>query len=221
MHVLVFEKNSALATFFTNAFNSESITCRMFLNIADYFEERLVDTVTPEVVVFDSEGFPSTDLDLLKQFLIEGVPVLILTPKTGSAGRIEFLEWGAEDCMTKPINGQELILRLQKILKRNLTSRTNSQFSNIRIDENKRDLLVDDRPAKLNHHEYLLAENFYYHPGKVFGRMALLELVWNRHCELESNVVEATISSLRKKMKSQGALAQIKSKRNLGYWLEC
>ncbi|MCB9026357.1 MAG: helix-turn-helix domain-containing protein [Bdellovibrionaceae bacterium] len=71
-----------------------------------------------------------------------------------------------------------------------------------------------------NHNEYLLAELFFTHPQKVFSKYSLLDLIWNRNTDLESNCVEATISSLRKKLKNSGANFSIKSRRNIGYCSE-
>ncbi len=220
MHVVLFEKNPSLKSFLQKSFQSDAFTFRIFESFQEYFSDVPNQDLVIDAVVYDSSGFPDSDLIYLRQIIGNLIPVLVLTDQPGAKARVRYLEMAALDCMTKPREAIELMLRL-KILGHRLAKHNRfSLATGLNIDESIKDFYVGDNRLGLNHNEYLLAENFFYHPNKVFGRMSLLELVWHRHSEMESNGVEVTISTLRKKLKKAGAQVEIKSRRNLGYWLE-
>jgi DNA-binding response OmpR family regulator len=94
------------------------------------------------------------------------------------------------------------------------------KIEGVTINEHTQDVESHGQRLHLNRKEFLLAKVFLEHPNRVFSRFKLLDMVWDLHSEVESNVVEVTLSHLRRKIEKANANITIKSRRNAGYWLE-
>ncbi|MCB0366966.1 MAG: response regulator transcription factor [Bdellovibrionaceae bacterium] len=226
MYVIFLESRSKLSDHLNRVLNAEALSCFSLYNYEDlesYFANQTLPV--PDAIVLDQD-FELRTATRTIPVLKEKWPMaklMVLAEVPGAKERVRLLRLGADDCMTKPIDVEELLVRLQILYRRLRQSQNESQWGrevNVLLDDKVKDLIVDGERLKLNNKEYLLAETFYNHPGKVFSRLILLDIAWGIQSDVESNVVEATVSSLRRKLEKSRADLTIKSRRNVGYWAE-
>ncbi|MCB0389808.1 MAG: response regulator transcription factor [Bdellovibrionales bacterium] len=225
MHTLLLEKDIVFLKIVESFFSAENLTFSSYSDPIIFLDEFSNQNINdPDLVIISQNFLMSQKKNLCVQIKTKwpSTKIIGLADLPGAKHRIALLEKGMDDCLTKPIDFSELLLRLRIVSLRKVNSTEYSEDStgNLILDENIKDCIVLNQRLKLNHHEYLLAEIFVKHPKKVFSRFTLMDLVWNTNMELESNSVESTISSLRKKMKLAGATHEIKSRRKIGYWLD-
>ena len=148
------------------------------------------------------------------------VPVLLLTARTATQDKVEGLDSGADDYMTKPFEAPELLARL-----RALTRRTGDvmldevSFADIRLDLATHDLSCGDSSVHLSGKEFEVMNILMSSSARVVSKQDLLSRVWGAS-EASENSVEAYVSFLRKKLAHIGSKVQITTLRMLGYRLE-
>ncbi|MBI2519213.1 MAG: response regulator transcription factor [Bdellovibrio sp.] len=148
-------------------------------------------------------------------------PILILSAISTPNERTDLLNMGADDYLGKPFSTQELIARLRALLRRRSTPNENFiQIGNLMINSIKRIISVGDSFDVLPAKEFLLLLTLCQEPGRVWSKDDLLDYIWGHANEVETNVVEATITNLRKKLSEIGANLLIRNMRNTGYWIE-
>ncbi len=153
-------------------------------------------------------------------------PILMLTARTQAADKISGLQAGADDYLTKPFHLQELLLRVQGMLKRKSWYETTEEESIIRFGENE--VNFDNLQCRsvngsfqLTTQEAMLLRYLLNHKNKVVTRQELLENVWNIHSEVETRTVDNFIVRLRKYFETDPSKPQyIKSVRGKGYLFE-
>lgn len=223
MHVIFIENQSRLSNYLKRVLSAEALTVfniqdydslKHYLNSGEYPE--------PDVIVLDQDAKEQTISKNLPHIKSShpNIKVIALAEIEGPKERVRLLELGADDCMTKPIDIEELLVRIRRLYGRDRQSVTITLPSEVQLNLDARDLEFRGRRIKLNNKEFHLAETFLGHPGKVFSRVILFDLVWGIQADVESNVVEVTVSNLRKKIEASGCPLYIKSRRNVGYWLE-
>ncbi len=178
----------------------------------------------PNLVIMDRLLHDRDGIDFIEP-LREAYPdikILILSAINTSVEKAAALDRGADDYLAKPFSSVELLARLRALARRPSVNRKNThlQFSNFMVDTLARVVVVDNKRHTLPNKEFLLLRTFIETPGKVFSKPLLFEQVWDLSGEHETNVVEATINNLRKRMREMNAVAQIKNMRNAGYWIE-
>ncbi|HMN68364.1 MAG TPA: response regulator transcription factor [Bdellovibrionales bacterium] len=151
------------------------------------------------------EGFPETK-------------IMILSAINTAAEKALLLDQGADDYLEKPFDSEELIARIRALLRRG--GRSSLVFGNVALDSDNRSMKIGDQWVSLPNKEFVLLRTLVQNPGKVFSKAFLHEQVWEMSSEVESNVVEATVNKLRRRLKDAGASVQIKNMRNSGYWIE-
>ena len=149
------------------------------------------------------------------------VPVLLLTAKTEIDDRIDGLDAGADDYLTKPFDGGELLARIRAMLRRKGEFTSDLlKFSNMELDRSTYELKTDKGTVKLNGKAYQLMEMFMRSPKQIMSGEMIMEHIWGWESEAEINVIWVNISYLRKQLVAIGAKAEIKATRNVGYSLE-
>lgn len=148
-------------------------------------------------------------------------PVLVLSAVSTPNERTELINMGADDYMGKPFSMQELVARIKALLRRtSVPIGTFSQVGDLVIDMMKRTVSVGGRTETLPAKEFLLLRTLMDEAGRVWSKNELLDYVWGQAADVETNVVEATIASVRRKIEDLGSKALIKNMRNVGYWIE-
>jgi DNA-binding response OmpR family regulator len=149
------------------------------------------------------------------------VPVLMLTARDAVEARVEGLDAGADDYLTKPFDFRELLARV-----RALTRRDRRPLAPERIEV--RHLTIDVAAQRVWRHglevaltsrEYALLEYLARHAGQVVGRAAIAEHVWDEHYDAFSNVVDVYVQRLRRKLDGPDESSLIRTRRGQGYQL--
>ena len=144
------------------------------------------------------------------------IPVIMVTAKTSEIDAVKGLDLGADDYITKPFGGMELVARVKAVLRRSAKKvKTVLVYKNIELDENKHTVLVDGAEVDLTYKEYEILKHLIRNKGIVLTRDRLMEIVWGYNFEQGNRTVDVHIQSLRKKLGTAGE--HIKTIRNVGY----
>lgn len=149
------------------------------------------------------------------------VPVLMLTAKSEVDDKVEGLDSGANDYLTKPFQSKELLARIRAMI-RNGTSQTTSmlKMGNVTLDQSTFELSTPSGSVRLANKEFQMLELMMTNPHRLISSENFMEKIWGYDSEAELNVVWVYISYLRKKLAALHADIQIKAARNAGYSLE-
>ena len=180
----------------------------------------------PDLIILDIMMPCWTGLDILEELRKRGekVPVLLLSARTTTPDKVEGLELGADDYMTKPFDLPELIARVKVMLRRRHQEEQDMpilSFGDVTIDRLARSLEVRGKKVELSAKEFdilcLLASS----PGRVFTREKILERVWGWDYNGTARTVDNFVASLRKKTEmGRHAKRYIRTVPRIGYVLE-
>jgi DNA-binding response OmpR family regulator len=180
----------------------------------------------PDIIVLDIMLPGWSGLDILTELRQREnpVPVLILSARDSTANKIEGLELGADDYLTKPFELKELIARVEAMLRRRRMEIQDEQilsFGNVALRLKERTVTVDDLPVELSTKEFDLLCLLAKAPGRPFTRDFILDRIWGWGFDGTSRTVDNFIMSLRKKLeKDPTAPKHIRTVRQIGYKLE-
>ena len=170
-----------------------------------------------DIIVLDL-GLPGRDgINILQEWRANAmnVPVLVLTARDTWVERIEGLKAGADDYLAKPFHPQELVLRLQALIRRthNATTQPVLEAGGIKLDEERHCVITAGSRIELTGAEFQLLRYFMLHPGKLMTRSLLAEHLYDNERERDSNVIEVLINRLRGKL----GRSVIETRRGQGY----
>ena len=145
-------------------------------------------------------------------------PILILTARDGWQDKVEGLESGADDYLTKPFHSAELMARINALLRRAAGhSSPLLSFNGIEIDTVAQTVTRHGDEITLTGHEYRILEYLMLHAGKVISKTELTEHVYDQDFDRDSNVVEVLVGRIRKKIDPGGKRKPIETLRGRGY----
>ena len=183
---------------------------------------RVLYDVRPEVIVLDVT-MPELDgwqtLERIRD--LTAVPVLMLTARDTELEKVRGLKEGADDYVTKPFGRQELLARVEALLRRSAgrtdwgPDRETYGDGRVSVDVTRAEVRVGDDEIQLTPLEFRLLVTFMRNPGQVLSRDQLLELVWGHPDAVEPGQVKVTVSYLRRKLGDAGEL--IETVRGFGY----
>jgi len=214
MRVLIVEDNTELARQVRNTLAHE----RYVVDIAGDGEEGLflAETEPYDAVILDL-GLPRLDgLSVLQRLRSTGneVPILILTSRDTWREKVTGLRAGADDYLAKPFEFEELLARLEALIRR-ASGHASPLLTccNVVLDTNGARVTVDGNPVELTALEYRTLEYLMQHPDKVVSKTELTEHIYDQNFDRDSNVIEVLINRLRGKLNTD----LIKTRRGLGY----
>lgn len=186
----------------------------------EYLESGNYDGVIMDVMMPKMDGITA-----LKKLRTAGnmVPVLILTAKSEIDDKVEGLDSGANDYLTKPFDTKELLARIRAMTRSanaNIHADSSMHVGNIMLDTASYELSSPSGSYKLANKEYQMMEMMMANPKQLISTERFMEKIWGYDSEAEINVVWVYISYLRKKLEALNADIQIKATRNAGYSLE-
>jgi DNA-binding response OmpR family regulator len=184
----------------------------------------LLEQERPDVVLLDI-GLPDMNgLDVLKSMrLFSDVPVIMLTVRDDELSKVQGLELGADDYVTKPFSHLELLARVRAVLRRAqslpLTHEQPFVSGEIQVDFVRREVTVRDQPVPLTGTEYRLLYHLVRNAGRIMTHEALLARVWGREYTDEISYLKSYISRLRNKLEPVPHRPEyILTEYGVGYW---
>jgi DNA-binding response OmpR family regulator len=184
-------------------------------NGLDYAVQNIFDLIILDLMLPGRDG-----KSVLQALRVKGVetPVLILTAQEGKTTTIELLNSGADDYLGKPFDLGELIARVKALIRRSLgTASPVLRVADLSIDTVQQTVTRGERPIDLSPTEYRILEYLAHRPKAVISKNQLLEHLYDSDWEHHSNVIEAHMSNLRRKLTFPDAKPIIETLRHRGY----
>jgi two-component system response regulator MprA len=180
------------------------------------------DAPEPDAVLLDVL-MPGIDgLEVCRRLRRSGsrLPVLMLTARAEVENRVEGLDAGADDYVTKPFALEELLARLRALLRRTADgSGETLRFEDLELDPRTREVRRGGEPIELTRTEFSLLELFLLNPRQVLTRSLIFERVWGYDFGASSNSLDVYIGYLRRKTEAGGKPRLIQTVRGVGYAL--
>ena len=222
MRVLIIEDEFSLADAVRESLEKEHLEVVITTNGLDGEDEALTglyDLILLDVMLPKKNGF-----DILKTLRTEKIktPIIMLTAKGELEDKLNGLENGADDYMTKPFHMKELIARVKIILKRNANIEDTNilTYGDLVLDLSVGKLKCKEKEVSINGKELNLMELLLINKEQIIEKEVLTDKIWGYDSEAEYNTVEVYISFLRKKINLLESIVKISTIRGIGYKLE-
>jgi two-component system response regulator PhoP len=166
-------------------------------------------------------GLPSmSGVELIKQLRADGkeYPILVLTARDRWQDKVEALKLGADDYVVKPFNVEELLARVDALLRRaGGWAQSELVCGPITLDTRTQEVKVNAAKLELTSFEYKLLEYLMLHAGEVLSKTQITEALYSEDFERDSNVIEVFIGRLRRKLDPENSYRPIETLRGRGY----
>lgn len=201
MRILVIEDDKNLANALKTNLKSESFSVDLagdgesgaYLALTENYDLIILDKILPQ-----KDG-----LDICKEIRDQNknTPILALSVQSDIPSKINLLNAGADDYLTKPFSFSELIARIKALLRRpqNL-EKTALTIGNLTLDEQAQTVFCNDKEIYLSRKEFMLLRYLMKNKGMLVSRAAIMEHVWDKSTDPFSNTIETHIAKLRKKI---------------------
>ncbi|WP_308220337.1 MULTISPECIES: response regulator transcription factor [Pimelobacter] len=185
-----------------------------------------IGAVAPDVVVMDVMMPKLDGLEATRALRAAGndIPILVLTARDAVGDRVEGLDAGADDYLTKPFALEELLARLRALLRRVTPIEDGAEeevlsFADLTMNVTTREVRRGTRLIELTRTEFTLLEMFLRRPRRVLDRSFILEEVWGYDFPTTANSLEVYVGYLRRKTEAEGETRLIHTVRGIGYVL--
>lgn len=183
-----------------------------------WFADQRCDAAILDVGLPDLDGFAV--VEGIRRSGVE-VPVLFLTARAEIADRVRGLAAGGDDYLTKPFAFEELMARLEALVRRSQSKQPGvRRLGNSTLDPLRRRVICSREAVELQPREWSLLEVLMRHEGRIVPKPYLLEQVWDIRFDPGTNVVDAMICRLRRKLEVCGSNIKIETVRGKGYAIE-
>ncbi|HYX89605.1 MAG TPA: response regulator transcription factor [Gaiellaceae bacterium] len=221
MRILVVDDERAVRDSLRRALELEGYEIELAGNGREALD-RLASGSEPDALVLDVL-MPGVDgLEVCRTLRRKGsrVPVLMLTARTQVEDRVEGLDAGADDYLTKPFALEELLARVRALLRRSGNGAGDRlRFADLELDPGTREVWRAGEPIELTRTEFSLLELFMLNPRQVLTRSVIFERVWGYDFGFGSNSLDVYIGYLRRKTEAGGKPRLIQTIRGVGYAL--
>jgi two-component system OmpR family response regulator len=217
MRVLLVEDSVALADELLATFKAAGYAVDWLADGRDALVEAEVEPY--DVIVLDL-GLPGkSGLEILREWRAHQLPtpVVILTARDQWSDKIDGLKAGADDYVTKPYHPEELLLRVQAVVRRShgVVNQAQLQVAGVTLDEPRQCAVIDDKTITLTAAEFGLLRYLMLNQGKVISKRQLHDHLYDGESERDSNVIEVHVNHLRRKLGRD----LIETRRGQGYCL--
>jgi two-component system phosphate regulon response regulator PhoB len=181
---------------------------------------------TPHIVLLDWMLPLMSGLEVCRQLRrnpkTRDIPIIMLTARGEEGDRVRGLNSGADDYMTKPFSPTELVARMRAVLRRAAPALNDEtlRFADVEMDLAAHRVRRQGRDVHLGPTEFRLLRHFLQHPGRVFSREQLLDMVWGHDVYVEPRTVDVHIRRLRKALNDEAGADIIRTVRSAGYALD-
>jgi two-component system OmpR family response regulator len=220
LRILLLEDEPEMAAALIAALRRRDIIIDHVRTLAD--AELMARVGTYDVLVLDRRLPDGEGLDLIPVLRGQKItaPVLMLTALGGVDHRVEGLDGGADDYLSKPFAIEELLARLRALQRRSPTvSAERFSLGNLTLDPRSNEVAVAGGFVDLARREYLVVEALIRRANRIVTRSMLVEAVYTIDDQIESNALDAHVSRVRRKLGLAGASVEIRAVRNVGYLL--
>ena len=222
MRILVVDDERAVRESLRRALELEGYGVELAADGGEAFDRLESGADDPDAVVLDVL-MPEVDgLEVCRSLRRAGsrLPILMLTARAEVENRVEGLDAGADDYITKPFALEELLARLRALLRRTSDgSGEMLRFEDLELDPKTRDVRRGGEPIELTRTEFALLELFLLNPRQVLTRSLIFERVWGYDFGATSNSLDVYIGYLRRKTEAGGRPRLIQTVRGVGYAL--
>jgi DNA-binding response OmpR family regulator len=220
MRILLVEDERKIASFIARTLRENAYV----VDIADTGEKALAlgSDVSYDAILLDVRLPGISGIEVCRELRQRGVeaPVMMLTARTLIEQRVEGLDAGADDYLTKPFVLVEFLARVRALVRRGFhKGNARLRFADLELDRHRRRATRDNEIIPLTSKEFALLELLLLHAPELVTRSAIIEHVWDYHFESETNLVEVYINRLRQKIDMHGAAKLIHNVRGIGYFL--
>lgn len=222
MKILIIEDEYSLADAIAETLQKENYTTKIITNGEDGEDEALTniyDLILLDVMLPKKDGF-----EILRDLKNEKIntPIIMITAKSEMSDKLNGLENGADDYITKPFHMRELMARIKIVLKRNsnIVDDNILEYSDLKLDLNTGKMISNVSEISINGKELELLEILLLNKNQIVNKEVLINKIWGYDINAEYNYVEVYASFLRKKLKLLKSKVKIKAVRGMGYKME-
>ena len=222
MRLLVVDDDSAILKLIARVLRDESYA----IDVASTGEEARMLALVNEYdgIILDLQLGDRHGFEILQELRRNGrrTPVLLYSGRSDTETIVRGLDAGADDYLVKPVSNEELRARVRTLVRRGSGSRVSEQVTagNLTLNRLTRRVTCGSVDVSLTSMELKLLEHLMMHTGETVTRSELHDKVWDMHFDPSSNVIDAHVARLRKKLDKAGASAVIATRRGLGFVLE-
>ena len=184
--------------------------------------ERMAISQPYDLVILDMRLPGRNGLDVLRTLRARGFerPILVLTAQDAVDAKVETLRAGADDYVTKPFAFEELLARVEALLRRpRAMASPQLRVADLALDQGTRDVHRGDEAIELTPKEFAVLEYLMRHAGRVMSRTLITEYAWGYHFDPGTNIVDVVINHLRKKIDAKFEKKLITTVRGVGYMI--
>jgi heavy metal response regulator len=220
MPILVIEDEKKVARFIQQGLEEERYTVDIAHNGEDGL--RLATEREYELIILDVMLPKMNGIDVTRSFRAGGrtTPILMLTAKTATEDKVQGLDSGADDYLTKPFAFAELVARVRSLLRRGAIEKsTLLAAGDLELDTVAHRARRGEREIELTAKEYALLEFFLRNKDRVLSRTIIAEHIWNYHFDTGTNLIDVYVNHLRSKIDAGASARLIHTVRGVGYVL--
>jgi DNA-binding response OmpR family regulator len=220
MRILLVEDERKVASFVARALRENTYA----VDVAETGEKALemATDVHYDAVLLDVRLPGMNGLEVCRELRQRGIesPVLVLTARGLTEQKVEGLDAGADDYLTKPFVLAELLARVRALVRRGFHSgNAKLSYADLSLDRHRRRATLGREVIPLTSKEFALLELFLLRAPELVTRSEIVEHVWDCHFDSETNLVEVYINRLRKKLEEGQSVKMIHTVRGVGYRL--
>ena len=220
--ILVIEDDEALRIALRDRLQGERYSVEVAKDAEEGWEK--INLQSFDLLILDVMLPYQSGLDLCRTIRSSGIatPIMFLTAKTGLIDRVVGLKLGGDDYLTKPFEAEELVARVEALLRRNPTNngRAVYEFGSLRVDAQRNEVTRGGKLISLTKREFQLLCYLIVHAGRTVPKDELLRFVWGYETKGYSRTVDVHIFNLRKKLDIDSAQPElVKTINGIGYRL--
>jgi two-component system, OmpR family, phosphate regulon response regulator PhoB len=187
--------------------------------------QRHINEALPDLILLDWMLPGMSGLEMARRLRgdarTRSVPIIMLTARGDERDKVQGLETGADDYVTKPFSPRELLARIQAVLRRRAPEATEDavEIGGLRVDPVSHRVAANGQPVTIGPTEFRLLHFLITHPERVHSRSQLLDQVWGDHVFVEERTVDVHVRRLRAALEPTGLERLIQTVRGSGYRL--